>query len=110
MRKQVISNDDAKVNVVILSNESLGIVAKGVARCHAEDNYDKELGINLANTRAWLQYYDKLGKESSQELDYAYAMIEYWQNESVRLAQVKHLSETKAAAIKEELNNIMKDI
>lgn len=110
MHKQIISNDDSKINVVILRNDSLGIIAKGIARCHEEDTYDKELGINLANTKAWLQYYDKLGKETAKELTYAYDILDYWQKEIVRLAQVQHTADAKARVIKEELDNIMKDL
>lgn len=110
MYKQVINDDKAKVNVVVLKNEALDIVAKGIARCHEEDTYDKELGINLANTKAWLQYYDKLGKAAQKELAYAREIIEYWQNEIMRLTQVQHTADAKSRVIKEELDNIMKDL
>ena len=110
MYKQVINDDKAKVNVVVLKNEALGIIAKGISRCHEEDTYDKELGINLANTKAWLQYYDKLGKETSKELDYAHEILEYWQNEILRLTKVQHIADAKSKIIQEELDNIMKDL
>lgn len=110
MHKQIISNDESKVNVVILRNDSLGIIAKGVSRCHEEDTYDKELGINLANTKAWAQYYNKLGKETEKELAYAREIVEYWQNEITRLVKVQHTADAKARVIKEELDNIMKDL
>lgn len=110
MYKQVINDDKAKVNVVVLKNEALDIVAKGIARCHEEDTYDKELGLNLANTKAWLQYYNKLSKNTSKELEYAYEIVDYWQKEIVHLAQVQHTADAKARIIKEELDNIMKDL
>lgn len=110
MFKQVINDDKAKVNVVVLKNEALDIVAKGIARCHAEDTYNKELGENLANTKAWLQYYNKLSKNTDKELAYAYEIVEYWQKEISRLVSVKHTADVKARVIKEELDNIMKDI
>ena len=75
-----------------------------------EDTYDKELGINLANTKAWLQYYDKLGKATQKELAYAREIVEYWQNEIMRLTQVQHTADAKSRVIKEELDNIMKDL
>lgn len=110
MYKQVINDDKAKVNVVVLKNESLDIIAKGIARCHEEDTYNKELGENLANTKAWLQYYNKLSKNTDKELAYAYEIVEYWQKEISRLVSVKHTADTKARVIKEELDNIMKDL
>ena len=110
MYKQVINDDKAKVNVVVLKNESLDIIAKGIARCHEEDTYNKELGENLANTKAWLQYYNKLSKNTDKELAYAYEIVEYWQKEISRLVSVKHTADAKARVIKEELDNIMKDL
>ena len=62
MKKQVISNDEQKLNIVILTNEALNFSVKGISKCHADDEYDKDLGIKLANTRAWIKYYTKLGK------------------------------------------------
>ena len=110
MYKQVINDSKAKVNVVVLKNEALDIVAKGIARCHEEDTYNEELGINLANTKAWLQYYNKLSKNTDKELAYAYEIVEYWQKEISRLVSVKHTADAKARVIQEELDNIMKDI
>jgi hypothetical protein len=62
MKKQVISKDEIGLNIVILSNEAYGFSVKGISRCHADDTYDKDLGIRIANTRAWIKYYDKLSK------------------------------------------------
>lgn len=110
MYKQVINDNKAKVNVVVLKNEALDIVAKGIARCHEEDTYNEELGENLANTKAWLQYYNKLSKNTGKELAYAYEIVDFWQKEIIRLTQVQHTADAKAKVIKEELDNIMKDL
>lgn len=107
MRKQVISKDEEKLNIVILSNEDLGIVAKGIARCHAEDEYNKEFGISLANTRAWLKYYEKLSKSTIKELQWAEEIRKFWEENISRLTATKKLADTKFAEIKEEYDKMM---
>ncbi len=110
MRKQIISKDEEKLNIVILSNEDLGIVAKGIARCHAEDEYNKEFGISLANTRAWLKYYAKLSKNSVKELEWAKEISKCWEDRVARLVATKKLADTKFDEIKTEYDKIMKTI
>jgi hypothetical protein len=107
MRKQIISKDEDKLNIVILSNEDLGIVAKGIARCHAEDEYDKEFGISLANTRAWLKYYEKLAKSATKELQWAEEIRKFWEEDISRLTATKKLADTKFAEIKEEYDKMI---
>ena len=107
MRKQIISKDEEKLNIVILSNEDLGIVAKGIARCHTEDEYNKEFGISLANTRAWLKYYEKLAKSSVKNLEWAREIKGIWEDEITRLTTTKKLADTKFAEIKEEYDKMM---
>jgi len=107
MRKQIISKDEERLNIVILSNEDLGIVAKGISRCHTEDKYDKEFGISLANTRAWLKYYEKLSKNSIKELEWAEEIRKCWENEVSRLTATKKLADTKFAEIKEEYDKMI---
>jgi len=107
MRKQIISKDEDKLNIVILSNEDLGIVAKGIARCHAEDEYNKEFGISLANTRAWLKYYEKLAKETACELDCATEIRKAWEDEISRLTATKKLADTKYTEIKAEYDKMI---
>lgn len=59
MEKRVIVNENKKTVVVLLINEYRQISAKGIARCSAEDTFDKDKGLSLANTRAWLNYYKR---------------------------------------------------
>lgn len=110
MRKQIISKDEEKLNIVILSNEDLGIVAKGVARCHAEDEYNKEFGISLANTRAWLKYYKKLAKNSTKNLELIREIKSIWEDKVAHLTATKKLADTKFAEIKEEYDKMMETI
>lgn len=107
MRKQIISKDEEKLNIVILSNEDLGIIAKGVARCHDEDEYNKEFGISLANTRAWLKYYEKLSKSTIKELQWAEEIRKFWEENVSRLTATKKLADSKFAEIKEEYDKMM---
>lgn len=110
MRKQVISNDEAKINVVILSNESLDIVAKGVSRCHDDDEYNKELGINIANTRAWIKYYEKLGASAVRSLAWEEDMLKFYTEEVARLKSVKEMADKKVKEITAEYDNMIKGI
>lgn len=107
MRKQIISKDEEKLNIVILSNEDLGIVAKGIARCHAEDEYDKEFGISLANTRAWLKYYEKLANSTVKELQWAEEIRKFWEEDITRLTATKKFADSKFAEIKEEYDKMI---
>ena len=107
MEKQIISKDDEKLNIVILYNKDLGIMAKGIARCHAEDEYNKEFGISLANTRAWLKYYKKLAKATESELGWAIEIRKAWEDEITRLTTTKKLANTKFAKIKEEYDKMI---
>lgn len=110
MRKQIISKDEEKLNIVILSNEDLGIIVKGIARCHAEDKYDKEFGISLANTRAWLKYYEKLSKSTVKKLQWAEEIRKIYEEEISRLTTTKKLADTKLIEIKEEYNKMIETI
>lgn len=110
MRKQVISKDEEKLNIVILSNDELHIVAKGIARCHGEDIYDKEFGIQLANTRAWLKYYEKLAKESLTELEWANEIKSIWEEKIARLTATQHVANAKYAEIKKEYDKMIETI
>ena len=110
MRKQIISKDEEKLNIVILSNDELHIVAKGIARCHGEDTYDKEFGIKLANTRAWLKYYEKLAKESLTELEWANEIKRFWEDRIAKLTATQHVANTKYDEIKEEYDKMIETI
>lgn len=110
MKKQVISNDEKKVNVVILTNEALSISVKGIARCHEDDTYDKELGIKLANTRAWIKYYTKLGKLLEEDLEFGLDLAKYWQEYTVELQKQVHTAETKLKELQAEYTELVDKI
>lgn len=110
MRKQVISNDEARVNIVILSNESLDIIAKGVSKCHADDEYNKELGISIANTRAWIKYYEKLGAVAKRNLPWAEEMKEWYTAKVDKYNQMQELADAKVKEITAEYEKMIEGI
>ena len=110
MRKQIISKDEEKLNIVILNNEDLHIVAKGVARCHEDDTYDKDFGLKLANTRAWLKYYEKLSKANAVELEWAKEILSFWEEQIKRLTVTAKVADTKYAEIKAEYDKMIETI
>ena len=107
MRKQNISKDEEKLNLVILSNEHLGIVAKAIARCHTQDDYNTDFGISLANPRPCLKYHEKLANSSVKNLEWARDIKGIWEDEITRLKTTKKLADTKFAEIKEEYDKMM---
>ena len=107
MEKQIISKDDEKLNIVILYNKDLGIMAKGIARCHEEDKYNKEIGIALANTRAWIKYYEKLSKQTKIELDWSEKALKYWEDKITKCVSAKKMANAKLDKMQEEYNKMI---
>ena len=107
MKKQVISNDEQKLNIVILTNEAFNFSVKGISKCHADDEYDKDLGIKLANTRAWIKYYTKLGKLLGQDLDCALDLSKFWQDYCVKLQQQQYNAGAKLKELQAEYAEII---
>ncbi len=99
MTRKVISKDENKLNIVILTDEDLGIVAKGISRCHANDEYDKKFGISLADTKAWLKYYKKLKLYSMKEL--AEAEGDWW---ITQLTIIKNYANKRVVEYEEKFN------
>lgn len=107
MKKQIISNDDKKVNIVILKNDSLGISVKGISKCHPEDIYDRDKGIKIANTKAWIKYYQTLIKVEKRELDFHNEILE-WQKGIIEESQhIMERAENKIPELQAELEKIM---
>lgn len=110
MRKQVISKSEDKVNIVILTNEAEHIQVKGISRCHDEDTYNEEFGIQLANTRAWLKYYEAIEKRTEEELKWENEMLEWHQDEIARISKMKENAQAKRADIQAEYNKMIETI
>lgn len=110
MRKQIISNAEQKMNIVILSDEATNIIAKGISRCHDGDEYNEELGIRIANTRAWLKYYEKLAKYNQRRIN---NLQEYAAIIDARMAQADYtinLANVRAEQIKKEYEELLKNV
>lgn len=110
MKKQIISKDEEKLNIVILRNDSMGICVKGISKCHPEDEYDREKGIHIANTKAWIKYYEKLGTSAERSLAWEEDMLKYYTDEVARLKSVKEMSAKKVEKISAEYNQLIKEI
>ena len=110
MKKQVISNDEQKLNIVILTNEAFNFSVKGISKCHADDEYDKDLGIKLANTRAWIKYYTKLGKLLEEDLEFGLDLAKYWQDYTVELQKQVHTAEIKLKELQAEYTELVDKI
>lgn len=110
MRKQVFTNEEKKTVVVVLTNEANGICVRGKAICHESDTFNAELGTNIANTRAWQKYYEKLGKAAENDLEFAKIIAAKWADEVNRITYIKDLAEKKVAEISAEYEEIIKNI
>lgn len=110
MRKQVITRSEDKVNIVILANDAERIQVKGISRCHDEDTYNEEFGIQLANTRAWLKYYEAIEKRAGEELDWEEEMVKWHQDEIARITKMKENAQVKRAEIQEEYDKMLETV
>lgn len=110
MRKQIFTNAEKRIAVVVLTNEANGICVRGKAICHETDTWNEELGISIANTRAWDKYYQKLSKAAEDDLKFANIIVAKWTDEVNRLTYIKDLADRKQAEIKTEYEKIMKEI
>lgn len=104
MKKQIISNDEQKLNIVILRNDSEEICVKGISKCHPDDVYDKEKGIQIANTKAWIKYYEALAKVNKKLIGFHTDMLEWYQGRVNEDKAVYEMAMSKLPALKEELN------
>lgn len=102
MEKQIINNEQEKLNIVILKNNHYGILAKGISRCHPDDEYNAEVGEKIANSRAWIKYYAKLRKLLDTELEYAEDLKEVFAKE------VENIKESRQNAV-DKYNEIVAD-
>lgn len=110
MKKQIISKDEIGLNIVILSNEEIGFVVKGFSKCHPDDTYNRDLGIKIANTKAWIKYYEKLKKviaENTKDAVELKGLLETWiENDN---AQIAH-ADLKLKELKAEYAEIVDEI
>ncbi len=109
MNKTVIVKDEEKLAIVILRNEKYGITAKGVARCHPEDTYNSEFGVRLANTKAWLSYYDKFNKFTKKRLKWNKEFLDYYTNVVEKIDGEVADSAKKVEELEAEYTDLLKE-
>lgn len=105
MEKKVIVNEEKGVCVVLyyVKNEwETFLVGKGVARCHASDTFDPELGEKIANNRALRQYYSNLLNREKNSLTRCDKNIIYLSNRKMQLQESIMRAESKIAELKDE--------
>lgn len=110
MNKTIIVKDDEKLAIVILRNENYGITAKGVARCHPEDEYDSEFGVRLANTKAWLNYYDKFNRFSKNRLKWNKQTLDVFTKRVEKIQGEVDNSNAKLEELKAEYTELLKEL
>lgn len=110
MRKQVFVNEDKRTTVVVLNNEANGILVRGKSICHETDTFNAELGLEIANTRAWIKYYEALGKICEEDIDAMTDIMACWMEEAMKTKRTRDLAAKKLAEIKIEYEKIMEEI
>lgn len=110
MEKFTHIDEKNKVCVVVLKNQWHETIAKGIARCSEDDEFNQEAGLALANARAWDKYFDLALKEEARDLKCCEGVIETW---NVAVNRHKKNIETlteKSAAIKKELEELLSNL
>lgn len=110
MEKFTHIDEKNKVCVVVLKNQWHETIAKGIARCSEDDEFNPEAGLALANARAWDKYFDLALKEEARDLKCCEGVIETW---NVAVNRHKKNIETlteKSAAIKKELEELLSNL
>lgn len=107
MEKYVHIDEKNKVCVVVLRNEWKETVAKGIARCGDDDEFNTEAGIALANARAWSKYFDIAIKEESEDIQVCESLINTWTEEANKHRKNVEILQEKSTTIKKELEDLL---
>lgn len=110
MDKKVFVNTEKKVAVVVLYNREFNITARGKAVCCEQDTFNEELGIKLANTRAWRDYYVKLAKNADKEVTWYKEYIAKEQAWLEKSEQLKEIAEKKFTELDKEYQDMLASI
>lgn len=110
MNKKIYIDEQHKSVVVVLYNNQYKITAKGRAICHETDTFDKEIGIKLANNRAWKSYYNKLFKYMKDYTDWADSMIAYHTRNKEEYNKIIDHSRVKLAEIEKEQEELLANL
>lgn len=107
MEKFTHIDEKNKVCVVVLKNEWRETVAKGIARCSSDDEFNAEAGLALANARAWDKYFDLALKEEARDLKCCEGVIETWNVALNRHKKNIEILTEKSTTIKKEIEDLL---
>ena len=107
MEKFVHVDDKNKVCVVVLKNEWNETVAKGIARCSEDDEFNTEAGVTLANARAWSKYFDLAIKEETEGIQVCESLINTWTEAADKHRRNIEALQEKSTTIKKELEDLL---
>lgn len=107
MEKYVHIDEKNKVCVVVLRNEWKETIAKGIARCGDDDEFNAEAGIALANARAWSKYFDIAIKEETESIQVCESLINTWTEEANKHRKNVEILQEKSTTIKKELEDLL---
>lgn len=107
MEKFVHVDEKNKVCVVVLKNEWKETVAKGIARCSDDDEFNAEAGVTLANARAWSKYFDQAMREEKEGIQVCEGLAESWTEAADRHRKNLEALEEKSTTIKKELEDLL---
>lgn len=107
MEKFVHVDEKNKVCVVVLKNEWKQTVAKGIARCSEDDEFNTEAGVTLANARAWDKYFDLAIKEETEGIQVCESLINTWTEAADKHRRNIEALQEKSTTIKKELEDLL---
>ena len=107
MEKFVHVDEKNKVCVVVLKNEWKQTVAKGIARCSEDDEFNAEAGVTLANARAWSKYFDLAIKEETDGIQVCESLINTWTEAANKHRRNIEALQEKSTTIKKELEDLL---
>ena len=107
MEKFVHVDEKNKVCVVVLKNEWNETVAKGIARCSEDDEFNTEAGVTLANARAWSKYFDLAIKEETEGIQVCESLINTWTEAADKHRRNIEALQEKSTTIKKELEDLL---
>ena len=107
MEKFVHVDDKNKVCVVVLKNEWNETVAKGIARCSEDDEFNAEAGVTLANARAWSKYFNLAIKEETEGIQVCESLVNTWTEAADKHRRNIEALQEKSTTIKKELEDLL---
>jgi hypothetical protein len=109
MEKRIIVKENEKMVIVILRG-AYGIEAKGISKCHVDDNFDSELGTKIAYNRAIVKYYSKLSKAADCAISHDEEWAKFWTERTEKSKQLKEMADKRLADVTAAYNQLIETI